>query len=170
MIGLCVCLDSLDSSTASTLFFCLSFGIFFLVFSPPFSDSTFDSGEKKNNQKSLAAFVSLSPAGPVQQPKANFRFKNFHFPAHFFFSPSLFVAFQQHVSIYSQYLSEVAFNANHVCTPSFRVDGSFSSSTTTATTATTDRGGREKYSLYVHVIDGLKNELLISLCRKEVQG
>jgi hypothetical protein len=53
-----------------------------------------------------------------------------------------------------------------VCTPSFRVDGSFSSSTTTATT---DRGGREKYSLYVHVIDGLKNELLISLCRKEVE-
>lgn len=90
MIGLCVCLDSLDSSTASTLFFCLSFGIFFLVFSPPFSDSTFDSGEKKNNQKSLAAFVSLSPAGPVQQPKANFRFKNFHFPAHFFFLPLSF--------------------------------------------------------------------------------
>jgi hypothetical protein len=56
-----------------------------------------------------------------------------------------------------------------VCTPSFRVDDSFSSSTTTATTATTDRGGREKYSLYVHVIDGLKNELLISLCRKEVE-
>jgi hypothetical protein len=34
---------------------------------------------------------------------------------------------------------------------------------------TTDRGGREKYSLYVHVINGLKNELLISLCRKEVE-
>lgn len=91
MIGLCVCLDSLDSSTASTLFFCLSFGIFFLVFSPPFSDSTFDSGEKKiiKNHSPLSFHCPLPVLSSSQ--RRIFDSKIFTFPPTFF-SPPLFLS------------------------------------------------------------------------------
>ncbi len=92
MIGLCVCLDSLDSSTASTLFFCLSFGIFFLFFSLRFQIPHLIR-EKKKLSKITRRLPFIVPCRScVQQPKANFRFKNFHFPAHFFFSPPLFLS------------------------------------------------------------------------------